>query len=168
MLVDESPLGSADRDRAVNAPDGAGGLVGAWRLLTWENRAADGRVTHPMGSDPVGYLIYTADGRFSVTISRRRRERFAADDLLAGSVEEKATAVEGFVAYAGRYSVEAGGVVHHVELSLFPNWVGTDQERAAELSAETLVLSAGPLLLAGDDQVARLVWERAAPRNAGG
>jgi hypothetical protein len=141
--------------------------VGGWRLLSWENRAADGRVSHPMGRDPVGYLIYTAEGRFSVTISRRRRARFAAGDLLAGSAEEKGTAVEGFVAYAGRYSVERGRVVHHVELSLFPNWVGTDQERTAELCTDTLVLSAGPLLLAGEEQVARLVWERVAPTRAG-
>ncbi len=156
------------RSRAVSAPDGAGRLVGGWRLLTWENRASDGRVTHPMGRDPLGYLIYAADGSFSVTISRPRRGRFAAEDLLVGSAEEKATAVEGFVAYAGRYSVEGGRVVHHVELSLFPNWVGTDQERDADLSADTLVLSVGPLLLAGEERIARLVWERVAPRQAGG
>ena len=24
-------------------------LVGAWRLVSWENRAADAQVTHPMG-----------------------------------------------------------------------------------------------------------------------
>ena len=35
-------------------------LVGAWRLVSWENRAADGQVTYPMGSDALGYLLYTA------------------------------------------------------------------------------------------------------------
>ena len=39
-------------------------LVGAWRLLSWENQAADGQVTYPMGTDALGYLLYTADGRF--------------------------------------------------------------------------------------------------------
>jgi hypothetical protein len=29
--------------------------------------------------------------------------------------------MEGFVAYAGRYSFHGDPVVHHVELSLFPN-----------------------------------------------
>jgi hypothetical protein len=33
------------------------------------------------------------------------------------------------VAYAGRYSFLGDHVIHHVELSLFPNWVGSDQER---------------------------------------
>jgi hypothetical protein len=63
-------------------------LVGAWRLLSWENQAADGQVTYPMGPDPNGYVIYAADGRFSVTISRRGRAGFAAGDLLGGTTEE--------------------------------------------------------------------------------
>jgi lipocalin-like protein len=140
-----------------------GALVGAWRLLSWENRAADGQITYPMGADALGYLLYTADGRFSVTISRRGRAGFAAGDLLSGTTEEQARAVEGFVAYAGRYSFHGDRVIHHVELSLFPNWVGSDQERWVELAGGRLTLSAGPLLLAGKQQVPSLVWERVDP-----
>ena len=138
-------------------------LVGAWQLLSWENRAADGRVTYPMGTDALGCLLYTASGRFSVTISRRGRAGFAAGDLLSGTTEEQVRAVEGFVAYAGRYSFHADRVVHHVELSLFPNWVGSDQERWVELAGNRLILSARPLQLAGQLQVPRLVWERVDP-----
>jgi Lipocalin-like domain len=135
-------------------------LVGAWRLVSWENQAADGQVTHPMGADALGYVIYTDDGRFSVTISRAGRAGFAAGDLLGGATEEKAQAMESFVAYAGRYSFHGDRVIHHVELSLFPNWVGSDQERWVELAGDRLTLSASPLLLAGKRQVPRLVWER--------
>jgi hypothetical protein len=67
--------------------------------------------------------------------------------------------VGGFVAYAGRYSFH-GDRVHHVELSLFPNWVGSDQERWVELAGGRLILSASPLPLAGRQQVPRLIWER--------
>jgi hypothetical protein len=135
-------------------------LVGAWRLVSWENQAADGQVTYPMGTDAIGYVLYAADGRFSVTISRRVRAGFAAGDLLSGTTEEKARALEGFVAYAGRYSFYGDRVIHHVELSLFPNWVGSDQERWVELAGDRLTLSASPLLLAGKQQIPRLVWER--------
>jgi hypothetical protein len=144
----------------MDTVDARGALVGGWRLLSWENRATDGQVTYPMGIDALGALLYTADGRFSVTISRRGREGFAAGDLLSGTSEEKARAVEGFVAYAGRYSFHGDRVIHHVELSLFPNWVGSDQERWVELAGNRLILSASPLLLAGKLQVPRLVWER--------
>jgi hypothetical protein len=135
-------------------------LAGAWRLVSWENRAVDGQVSYPMGSDALGYLLYTPDGRFSVTISRASRARSHGGDLLGGTVEEKARAAEGFVAYAGRYTFNGDHVVHHVELSLFPDWIGTDQHRFAELSEHELTLSARPLLLGGKQQVPRLIWQR--------
>jgi hypothetical protein len=71
--------------------------------------------------------------------------------------------VQGFVSYAGRYSFLGDRVIHHVELSLFPNWVGSDQQRSVELTGDRLVLSASPLLLAGKHEVPRLVWERVDP-----
>ncbi len=82
-----------------------------------ENRAADGEVSYPMATDALGYLLYTADGCFSVTVSRRGRAGFAAGDLLGGTTEEQARAVQGFVSYAGRYSFHGDRVIHHVELS---------------------------------------------------
>jgi hypothetical protein len=141
-------------------------LIGAWRLLSWGNHAADGQVTYPAGPDAVGYLIYSADGRFSVTIGRANRAQFAVPDILGGTVEEKVAAIEGFIAYAGRYRFLGDRVVHHVELSLFPNWAGTDQERTADFSGDRLTLSVGPILLAGKPQTARLTWERASPDGA--
>jgi hypothetical protein len=54
-------------------------------------------------------------------------------------------------------------VEHHVELSLFPNWAGGNQERSVEPTGDRLTLSARPLLLAGKQQVPRLVWERVDP-----
>jgi hypothetical protein len=147
----------------MNEVHAADALVGAWRLVSWQNQAADGQVTYPMGTDAMGYLLYGADGRFSVTISRKGRARFAASDLLSGTAEEKDRALEGFVAYAGRYTFHGDRVIHHVELSLFPNWVGSDQERWVELAGDRLTLSASPLLLAGTQQVPRLVWERVDP-----
>jgi hypothetical protein len=164
------PRGLAGKDLGRLALEAAMGkvhaydaLVGAWRLVSWENRAADGQVSYPMGTDARGYLLYTADGRFSVTISRADRAAFAAGDLLGGTTEEQVQAVEGFVAYAGRYSFHGDHVIHHVELSLFPNWVGTDQQRWVELAGDRLTLSASPLLLAGTQQVPRLVWKRVDP-----
>jgi Lipocalin-like domain len=82
-------------------------LVGTWRRVSWENRAADGRVSHPLGEDPIGFILYTEDGYMAVAIMRSGRAPFAADDLLAGSSEEKARAAETFVSYVGRYEYQA-------------------------------------------------------------
>jgi hypothetical protein len=52
-------------------------------------------------------------------------------------------------------------VIHHVQLSLFPNWVGVDQERLVDVTANRLTLSTRPTLFDGIQQTARVVWERA-------
>jgi hypothetical protein len=135
-------------------------LVGTWRLLSWENRSADGTSSYPLGPQPVGLIIYTDDGYMSVTIMRADREPFVAEDLLAGSSEEKARAAESYVSYCGRYERRGDSVIHHVELSLFPNWSGVDQERLVEVSGNRLTLRTRPLLFGGIEQSARLVWER--------
>jgi hypothetical protein len=74
---------------------------------------------------------------------------------------EKAHAAETYLSYCGRYQFLGNSIVHHVQLSLFPNWVGVDQERLVELRGKTLTLTTPPILLEGTRQTARLVWERA-------
>ena len=134
--------------------------MGTWKLLSWENRTLEGEVTHPLGEDASGYIAYTEDGYVFVAIMRSGRAPFAAGDLLTGSTAEKAGAAETYVSYCGRYELRGDTVVHHVELSLFPNWVGVAQERLVEVSGNRLALSTRPLLLRGRQQSAHLVWER--------
>ena len=137
----------------------SGSVVGTWRLKLWETRTADGRVAYPLGRDAIGYLIYTAGGHMAVTMMRANRPAFASDDLLGGTLEEQATAAADYVTYCGRYEIRNGTVVHHVELSLFPNWVGSTQVRYAEVAANELTITTEPLAIGGET-VNRLVWER--------
>ncbi len=135
-------------------------LLGTWRLVSWENTSADGTISYPLGRQPAGLIMYTDDGYMSVAVMRADREPFAAGDLLAGSSEEKARAAESYVSYCGRYELRDDAVIHHIELSLFPNWSGIDQERLLEVTGNRLTLRTRPLLLDGIEQSARLVWER--------
>jgi hypothetical protein len=135
-------------------------LVGAWRLVSWENRSADGTVTYPLGEDAAGFILYTDDGCMAVAIMRAGRRPFAAGDLLGGSTEEKAHAAETYVSYCGRYAYRGDSVIHHVELSLFPNWSGVDQERLVEVEGDRLTLSTRPMLFQGIERTAHVVWER--------
>jgi hypothetical protein len=72
----------------------------------------------------------------------------------------KPLAEETYLSYCGRYDFLGDTVVHHVELSLFPNWIGVDQERLVDLRGERLTLSTRALLLRGIQQTAHLIWER--------
>jgi hypothetical protein len=135
-------------------------LIGTWRLVSWENRGSDGQISYPLGKDALGYIMYNPDGYMFVAIMRPNRGRFAAEDLLSGSTEEKAQAAGTYVSYCGRYEFRGATVVHRVELSLFPNWVGGDQERLVEVTGDRLTLSTRPILLGGMQRTARLVWKR--------
>ncbi len=136
-------------------------LIGTWRLLSWENRSVvDGQVSYPLGKDAVGYIMYNPDGYMFVAIMGPNRLKFAAEDLLSGTTEEEARAEESYVSYCGRYEFKGETVVHHVELSLFPNWVGVEQERLVEVRGNRLTLSTPPMLLGGIQQSAHLIWER--------
>jgi hypothetical protein len=135
-------------------------LVGTWKLLSWENRTVDGEVSYPLGEDASGYIAYNEDGYMFVAIMRSARKPFATGDLLSGSAAEKAGAAETYVSYCGRYDFYGDTVIHHVELSLFPNWVGVAQERLVKIEGDRLTLSTHSLLLAGRQQTAHLLWER--------
>jgi hypothetical protein len=137
-------------------------LVGGWRLRSWISIADDGTETSPMGNAPAGLLAYTADGSMVAMMGRGDRRPFAATDLTGGSEGERAAAFSSFVAYGGRYEIDGRFVVHHVETSLFPNSVGTDQRRAWQLddSGRYLTLTSPPIELGGSRRVQKLDWER--------
>ncbi len=76
-------------------------------------------------------------------------------------MEEKIAAVEGYVSYSGRFEIRGDKVVHHIEVSLFPNWIGVTQERLYEFKGDRLTLST-PLMLVGGRQLStHVIWERA-------
>ena len=142
-------------------------LVGAWRLMSFEVRGADGRVRYPYGRDAAGYIIYGADGFMSVQFGPADRPRFADDDLGGKGDGEWAALARSYTAYCGRYELRGDRVLHHVELSLFPNWVGETQERFLTLDGNRAILRTPPFLVRGEERTGVLVWERVSRGPAG-
>ena len=133
-------------------------LVGAWRLVSVETRDENGELVRR--GERTGYLLYSLDGYMSVAFMKEGRPNFKSGDIRGGSAEEKIAAVNGYVSYAGRYTVQDDTVVHNIEVSLFPNWVGVSQERVFSFEGSRLTLST-PLMLVGGKQLStHLVWER--------
>jgi hypothetical protein len=118
-------------------------------------------VSYPWGPDAAAYLIYTKDGHVSYQVAVANRPNFLASDLFGGTVEEKVAAAETFQSYCGTYELRGDKVVHHVEVSSFPNWVGTDQVRIVDLTGDQLSLSSVPFVIGGALQSAHLFWRRA-------
>ncbi len=134
-------------------------IIGTWKLVSYELRRGE-RIQYPFGADPEGFIMYTPDGRMAAFVAPKNRKNFATSSITAGSMEEKAAAVDSFVSYCGRYEIRLDRVVHHVDMSLFPNWVGGKQERFFKLEGNQLTLSTAPLLMYGELQTAHLVWEK--------
>src|ERR1700730_2814688 len=137
-------------------------FVGAWKLISYERRSAAGEITYPMGQNPVGRLTYDALGRMSAQIMRPDRPKFKAPSPAGWPPTQKAAAFDGYIGYYGTYSVSdtERAVIHHVEASLYPHWVGSDQRRLYEFSGNQLILRAVNGA-GGPGTESRLVWERA-------
>jgi hypothetical protein len=137
-------------------------FIGAWRLVSFESRTEDGRVRFPYGSAAQGYLTYTAEGSMCVAIMDTTRPSFAnTNDFVDGTPQEQITAAKRYISYAGSYSIQDEHVIiHHVEVSLFPNWIGGAQERFYEFSGNRLSLWTAPVLIQGKLRTSHLTWER--------
>ncbi len=135
-------------------------LIGTWRLTSCVVLDGDRVVVQPFGDAPVGLLVYTREGTMTAAIMRSGRVRCNANDILGATTEEKLAALDGYLSYAGRFEVVGDRVRHHVEVSLFPNWVDTTQERIVHVDGDSLELTTDPVVLGGRERVATMGWRR--------
>jgi hypothetical protein len=142
-------------------PQSAESLIGTWKLVSVSAKTPDGAaVDHPMGLNPTGVHTYTSDGRMSSIISFGGRKPLSTSDRYAARPEEKAEAFVTFFAYAGRYSVKAGKVTHHVEIASVQNWVNTDLMRDIQIAGDRITYRVPAQPLNGVMRTTELVFER--------
>ena len=137
-------------------------FIGVWKLTSFEFRLADGIVIHPMGSGVVGVLMYEPSGYMALHLMEPDRPQFKSGDWLRGTPEEIQAAFEGCMAYYGTFDVDEpkSMIIHHVQGSTFPNWVGVDREQFYEFSRDRLTLTTLPMTLAGEQAVGVLIFQR--------
>lgn len=138
-------------------------LAGTWKLVSWKIHRSNGEIIDPPNwVNPSGWIMYHPDGHMCATISGPERPKFASGNALGGTPQEIKAAFEGFVGYCGTYEINEKErfVTHHVHLSWFPNWIGTDQKRFFEIAGNRVTISTPPLTVYGESQVHRLIWER--------
>jgi len=128
---------------AALSAQSATSIVGTWKVVKYEDRAADGSMTYPYGENPVGYFVYDPTAHLSVHIMRTPAMK-AFPGMREGTGEGTAyrEAFLAYVAYFGTYAVDAvkGTVTHHVEGSLRPDYTGTDQVRPFRIDGDRLII----------------------------
>ena len=135
-------------------------LTGDWELVEWTASVGD-TVTRPFGGDVIGRLSYTPGGRMWAALARRDRPHLGTTTFAAAAADQRAASSRSFLAYSGRYEVDGDVVVHHVDVSLFPDWIGGEQVRRIEWDGDELVLSSPPETTTGGRSVVNhLRWRR--------
>ncbi|MBT3393118.1 MAG: lipocalin-like domain-containing protein [Elusimicrobiaceae bacterium] len=135
-------------------------LIGTWKLEYWKNIDSKGVEYYPFGKNASGYISYNSDNYMSVVISKDDRIEFKENDLFKGTIEEKASGYESYISYAGFYEIKGEVVYHKITHSIFPNWVGSAQERIFDVDKNTLLLKTKLFTINGDTQTAYLKWNK--------
>jgi lipocalin-like protein len=129
-------------------------LVGSYKLVSYVNY--DEKGTERPTNFTVGQISYDAAGRMSAQLMAKDRPTAGR----GASDAERAAAAAGYVAYFGRYEIDAarGVVTHHVEGSVNQGMVGQGMPRWYEFSpdGQTLYL----MTKNGDRVTGRLRWDR--------
>jgi hypothetical protein len=118
-------------------------LTGGWQLVGCTIRHPDGSESKPLGSHPVGQIMYSSDGHMTA-------------HLLADSRDCEPDAPS-YIGYFGRFSVDTANriVTHHVVGASAPAMIGTDQPRHYTLDGNRLTLQADR-----PDGRASVFWEK--------
>jgi hypothetical protein len=107
-------------------------LVGAWTLLLDDGVRPDGSQVPNFGPNPIGTLIFTPGGRYSLQIMRVvNRAPFGSNNRDTGTADENKAVAQGTISHFGTYTVDEAGktIDFRIEGSSFPNWENTDQKR---------------------------------------
>ncbi|MCK6385024.1 MAG: lipocalin-like domain-containing protein [Rhodocyclaceae bacterium] len=117
----------------VSSADDRSALVGTWKVLSFEMEYQDGRPASPWegGRNPVGFLIFTEQGRMMSMIEGVDRKPAKTD-------EERGALLRTMIAYTGPYRLEGDKWITHVDASWVPSWTGTEQARFYKLDGDRL------------------------------
>ena len=133
-------------------------FVGSWHLIEWTAELTNGEIIFPSGKDAKGRITYEAEGDMAVQIMKNNPAKFLSEDPLQARPNEIVDSYGGFIAYCGQYVVNhnSNQVVHQIEISSFPNWVGQNQVRYYEFRDDLLILSTDVI---GSGRH-KLIWKR--------
>lgn len=128
-------------------------LIGVWTLEDTYAEDDDGNRTPALGDDPIGRIMYTADGYMTAMTGRGDRQLPAT----GASEADKAAAFDSYMTYAGRWTLRDNVVTHQIEYATNPNWIGTVRDRTIDYQGDRMVFSG----LAADG-VTRgiIIWRR--------
>jgi hypothetical protein len=139
-------------------------LIGSWRLVSREDRTADGqrRIDPALGADPLALLIYDSAGNFAAQFMKRDRSGPSAPPPMTAGINNS-HAVDGYDAYFGTYAVDdlTSTVTQRLVGALSPADVGKVVTRELRVERDRLVIQLQTTAIDGTPVLRTLTWERA-------
>lgn len=130
-------------------------FIGTWQLVSQVVEDRDGVLVDARGPNPLGVLMYQADGWMSVQLMRRERR----SGLSLNNVH---TAMTEYLGYFGTFVVntEAQTVTHFVLGSSFPAYINSQQVRRYTFGDELNMLTLEAEATLPGQMRRILVWQR--------
>jgi hypothetical protein len=146
FLAISNPAFAADSD----------GLIGNWKLISWQVIVENEPPQNVFGPNPKGYLILTSEGRGMALTTADNRKCGMGD-------AERASLHKSMLAYTGKYRIEGSDFITVVDISWNEDWNGTEQRRHFRLEGDKLFIESEPapsIVFPGKIDFRRIVWER--------
>ena len=106
-------------------------LVGTWKLVSFHVETEGSNEQQPWwDGHPVGFVIFTKEGRMLALLT--------AGDRIASAIADQL--ISSMCAYSGRYRVEGNRLSTMVDSAWLPAWVGTEKHRTFKRDGDTLTL----------------------------
>lgn len=132
------------------------GLVGVWKLVSWQVIVDDQPPQDVFGLHPKGYLILTPEGRAIALTTAESRAPGMGD-------AERAALHKSMLAYSGRYRIEGQDFITRVDVSWNEEWNGSEQRRHFRIDGDRLFIESVPassIVFPGKMDFRRIVWKR--------
>jgi Lipocalin-like domain len=145
---------------AAAAEDLASQIVGVWKFVSVINtEVATGKVTHPWGEKPIGYVVYTKGGRLIFTLVSDNRARPA--NPTAATDAERLRLYDTLASGSGTYKIDGNTQLSTFDSSWLETWTGTTQKRKIAITGNKLTVTSDPFKNpAGQEVTFENVYER--------
>ena len=121
-------------------------MIGAWELVSYRAHSTKNpeEFICPMGEEVRGILMLTPDGYMGAQIQEPGAKNVKSGDLNGGTDEELAERARHYFGYTGPATIDESGpepiLKSVLQLSAFPNWLGSTQTRIVKLEGDKLTL----------------------------
>ena len=137
-------------------------IVGTWKLVSSTMQSPDGQLLPDpnFGPSAKGYLFYDSSGHMCIQFMNPNR--FDWRNPSRPTAQQLVSAVNGYQGYCGSYEVRdrAAVIIHHIEVALVPNEVGTSVQRQFGFNGDRLNLTFTQTTTEGQRLTFTLTWER--------